>query len=89
MKPVPAVHYLKTWPQFYREVDKGDKCFEVRKNDRDFKNGDLLCLQEWNPATKDYTGKWVMVVVTYLTTDPTLVLPGHAIMSISRTVLKP
>jgi hypothetical protein len=29
-------HYLKTWPEFFKEIKLGSKPFEVRKNDRDF-----------------------------------------------------
>lgn len=42
-------HYLKTCPQFYKEVKAGNKTFELRKNDRDYKVGDILVLQEYNP----------------------------------------
>ncbi|MGE3757358.1 MAG: DUF3850 domain-containing protein [Pseudobdellovibrionaceae bacterium] len=42
-------HYLKTWPQYFEHVRKRTKKFEYRKNDRDFKFGDTVVLQEWNP----------------------------------------
>lgn len=32
---------LKIYPEFFDEVFKGYKTFEVRKNDRDFKVGDV------------------------------------------------
>ena len=47
-------HYLKTWPQFYKEVEAGNKTFELRKNDRDYKVGDVLVLQEYNPDKKGF-----------------------------------
>ena len=50
-------HYLKTWPAPFQEVLEGRKTAEVRRNDRPFFVGDSLCLQEWNPATKAYTGR--------------------------------
>lgn len=44
-----AVHYLKTWPQFFDAVSRGDKNFEVRKDDRAFQAGDTLFLERYDP----------------------------------------
>ena len=60
-------HELKTWPEYYQAVLDKKKTFEIRKNDRNFQVGDHLCLQEWNPETKDYTGRWLIREVTYIT----------------------
>jgi Domain of unknown function (DUF3850) len=49
------VHALKTLPQFFNVLGI-QKLFEVRKNDRDFKIGDTLWLQEWSEEN-GYTGK--------------------------------
>lgn len=51
----PIVHALKTWPDFFDAVQRGDKPFEVRKADRDFRVGDVLALQRWDPDSGDYT----------------------------------
>ena len=60
------LHRLKTWPEFYQAVKSGKKTFEVRKHDRYFKIGDLLCLQEWEPTTGKYTGQKRYVEITYI-----------------------
>lgn len=39
-----AVHYLKIKAEYYNDVECGLKTFELRKNDRDFKVGDILML---------------------------------------------
>lgn len=59
-------HKLKTWKPYFNEVRKGNKTFEVRKNDRDFKNGDLLCLEEYIPEGDYYTGEQLWCKVTYI-----------------------
>lgn len=41
------IHELKILPQYFEEVLKGNKTFEIRKNDRDFKIRDILILKEW------------------------------------------
>lgn len=52
-----TMHELKTWPPYFEAVAKGEKTFEVRKNDRGFRRGDVLCLREWDPKTEKYTGR--------------------------------
>jgi len=44
----------------------GEKNFEVRRNDHDFQVGDVLILEEWNPATELYTGYSLERSVTYI-----------------------
>lgn len=59
-------HRLKTWPRFFNLIKNGAKTFEVRKNDRDFKVGDILILEEWNPSTKEYTGDYIEKYISYI-----------------------
>mgnify|MGYP000122885120 FL=1 len=59
-------HALKTWPEFYEQVEKGLKSFELRKNDRNYKLGDDLILQEYNPEKKEYTGKEWKGTISYV-----------------------
>lgn len=48
------VHELKILPQYFDAVRLGYKSFELRKDDRDYRVGDILLLKEWNG--KEYTG---------------------------------
>lgn len=50
------LHKLKTHPEFFINVFSGIKTFEIRKDDRDFKIGDELLLEEFLPKG-DYTGR--------------------------------
>lgn len=79
------IHQLKTESQFFEASADGKKNFEVRKNDRDFKVGDLLALNEveWNEKTKvlEYTGRCSMVLVTYVLDDPRYSPPGYVVLS--------
>lgn len=77
-------HELKTWTAFYHDVAAGIKKFELRKNDRDFKVGDLLILEEWNTELKEYTGNSCVVRVVYILQGGQFGLEeGYVIMSIS------
>lgn len=44
-----TVHHLKTWPAEFNAVRAGVKPFEHRKNDRNYKVGDLLILRKFDP----------------------------------------
>lgn len=79
-----AIHRLKTWPCYFVEVISGRKNFEVRKNDRGFKTGDLLDLIEWDPDTGDFTGRQCRREVTYIldNSNPFVALGDMVIMSI-------
>lgn len=63
---VQMKHYLKTWPCYFEETLNGFKRFEVRKNDRGFKIGDLVQLQEWDPDYREaieLTGEGIFDIV--------------------------
>jgi hypothetical protein len=78
-------HELKTWPQFFEAILDGRKNFEFRRNDRDFRVGDLLDLKEWDPATKAYTGRACEVRITYILSDEWPGMEkGFTILSIDR-----
>lgn len=76
------VHNLKTWPQFFKEVQSGNKPFEVRKNDRQYEVGDTLILEEFDPNKGKYTGAWLPVVVTYKLDDIQFVKENFIILGI-------
>lgn len=42
------IHELKILPQYYEEVKMGNKNFELRKNDRDYMEHDILILRSWD-----------------------------------------
>ncbi|MED0649883.1 DUF3850 domain-containing protein [Aeribacillus pallidus] len=60
-------HELKVLPQYFDPLVKRIKTFEIRKNDRDFRVGDILVLKEFDPETNMYTGRIVERKVTYIT----------------------
>jgi hypothetical protein len=79
-------HDLKIWPEYFGAVLDGSKTFEIRKNDRDFKEGDILILKEWDPKKKIFSGRVTCLTVSYLYCGPGL-LPGFVIIAVQR--LKP
>ncbi len=77
------VHELKILPEYFNRVKTGTKRFELRKNDRDFHAGDMLCLREWDG--NDYTGDCVDVIVTFILFEYEGLVPGWCVMSIELT----
>ncbi len=56
----------KIWPGGFEAVASGKKKFEFRLADFDVKEGDTLVLEEWDPATKQYTGRKIEKKVGYV-----------------------
>jgi hypothetical protein len=63
---VPKTHELKTWPQYFNEIINGNKTFEIRKDDRGYKKGDILHLREYNQLLDEYTGNQIKKTVSYI-----------------------
>lgn len=68
-----TTHELKTTNPYFHEVWCGWKNFEIRKDDRGFKAGDLLILQEYNTETESYTGRSIICSVDYIIARDTFV----------------
>ena len=60
-------HELKAWPGPFSAIVAGLKKAEFRRNDRGFRTGDWLLLREWEPDSRQYTGRWRHVQVTDMT----------------------
>lgn len=75
------IHELKVWPEFFNPARKGDKSFEYRKNDRNYNAGDILYLREWEPSTKQYTGRSLKEIVTYILKEGMGLPEEYVIMS--------
>lgn len=59
-------HVLKIWPAYFKDVRSGKKTWELRRDDRQFSEGDTLVLMEWDPVPKEYTGEVERRRVTYV-----------------------
>lgn len=56
----------KTWPLYFEKVLSGEKNYEFRLADFEVSAGDTLILEEWNPDTREYTGRTITKKVTYV-----------------------
>ena len=79
-----TIHNLKIMKEFADDVYSGNKTFEVRKDDRNFKVGNLICFrvvhdQEFIEHPLNDT-RWQ---ITYIMGHP-YILEDHVILAIKR-----
>jgi ASC-1-like (ASCH) protein len=78
-----VVYLLKTQPEYFNAVRAGEKTFELRKDDRGYKVGDELHLQELK-ENGDTTGRCIAVEVTYILRGPIFgLMAGWVIMGVT------
>ena len=56
----------KIWPEYFQKILDGKKHYELRLADFECNPGDVLILREWDPKTKQYTGRAMEKEVTYV-----------------------
>jgi ASC-1-like (ASCH) protein len=61
-----AIIKKKTWPDYFELIKSGKKRIDLRVNNFDVKEGDILVLEEWNPETKEYTGRKIEKEIDYV-----------------------
>lgn len=80
-----TIHNLKILPEYFKAVKSGKKTFEVRENDRGFKTGDYLILQEITPLSGVLTGRNIKVKVIYILAGGSYgIAENYVIMSIKK-----
>lgn len=80
-------HSVKIEPRFYRMVINGLKPYEVRFNDRDYRVGDYLALNEWDAEKEEYTHKTALFeIVSVLNSEdfPDGINLGYVVLGLSR-----
>ena len=73
------VHQIRLGASFFEDACSNIKSFELRKNDRNYKKGDILELMEF--ADGRNTGRMVRKLVTYILEDYTGLEDGFCIMA--------
>lgn len=76
-------HRLKCVSPYFEAVREGKKRFEIRFDDRDFKQGDMLILQHYDANFKKFLGFEVWREVEYITDFPAGLREGWVCMSLS------
>lgn len=56
----------KIWPEYFDLIESGKKKYELRLADFSIAEGDELVLKEWDPQTKQYTGREITKKTNYV-----------------------
>jgi len=59
-------HEKKVLAVYFQKILDGDKTFELRLADWECVPGDILFLREWDSDKKEYTGRTIEKLVTYV-----------------------
>lgn len=88
-----AEHVLKTLPPYFDATARGDKPFDVRRDDRGFQKGDTLRLREFLPRPpgltsyererNSFTGREIICDVLWILTGGQFgIEPGFVVMGL-------
>ena len=79
------IHKLKLNDKYYEDSERGIKTFEIRKNDRNYKIGDVLELREYVKDIRGlayYTGNVHWKIITYILDDGLYLAPGYVCLGL-------
>ncbi len=80
-------HELKIYPEHFKDVMLGIKKVEVRLNDRNYQESDILILNEYDPKTSRYTGEQTIQRVNHIVKDIEGLNADYVILQIVKTYL--
>ena len=85
------IHQLKCESEFFNATIERKKEYEIRLNDREYKVGDYLALNEIEHTDADhfeYTGRSTLVVVTHVLDDKRFLPAGFVALGIKPCVVE-
>lgn len=77
-----ATHHIKCYNYFFNLIASGLKTSEVRKNDRDYKVGDIIILQDYYSSAEFISGRTIMIEATHILNGGQFgILPEYCVIS--------
>ncbi|WP_334729039.1 DUF3850 domain-containing protein [Nostoc sp.] len=77
-----TIHTLKTVEPYFTQVKDKKKTFEVRRDDRGYKVGDILKLLKYDARQQKFSGEEVLAEVTHMLDNYPALEYGYVILSI-------
>ncbi len=90
---MPQTHILKTYDVYWDAIQRGEKPFEIRRDDRGFQKGDTLILRRmvqnnngsWSPDRSGDRWHDLERKITYILTGGQLgIEPGYVVMGLKK-----
>ena len=82
------IYKVKSWPAYFQAIVDGRKLHDVRDmGERDYRVGDRLVLQEYDPFKGQYTGREQEVEITYITDRATPCAFSSAVLNRDYAIL--
>lgn len=53
---MPQIHEIKCWTPYFGAIQRKEKNFDVRRDDRGYQKGDTVILKEWDTKRGVLTG---------------------------------
>lgn len=78
-------HELKCWPAYFDAIERDEKTFEVRRDDRGFQKGDILELRRYDAKNDFYRHNLPTIrrrVLYVLTGGQFGIEPGYVVMGL-------
>lgn len=82
----PTQHIVKCWAHQFDDVASGIKRAEFRRNDRDYRQGDTLVLQRFDPVAFRLTGQQLTFGITHVLESEFGMPAGYCMLSLSDVV---
>jgi len=74
------IHDLKIAPEYLTKIFQGNKNWELRKNDRDFKEGDWICVRGYESGK--YLSELKFGIIKFILEDYKGLEDGYCILSV-------
>jgi len=76
-------HDIKVWHDEFVKIQEGSKRHEFRKNDRDYKTGQILLLRDFHPVGDKYLGGEIVARIEAISYGPEWGIPdGFCVFTI-------
>lgn len=83
---VPAPEFMDTthecWPLYFEAICSGRKTYEVRLNDRDYREGDAILIREYDPTDDSFSGRVILAQIGYVLPLDARDAHGHVAFSL-------
>ena len=83
---MPKIHIVKSWPDSFQAINRGEQTADIRLLDRGYTVGDFLILREYWAGGHRYSDNWIGCAITHLEMKAEGLAPGYGLLSLAVVV---